>query len=58
VGGVVLRVFAGPAILMRSAWQSMWTEARPKFWFCISVGIAAWWSLFIGTFLLDLILSV
>lgn len=58
VGGVVLRVFAGPAILMRNAWQGMWMEARPKFWFCISTGIAGWWSLFIGTFVLDLILSL
>jgi len=36
LGGVVLRVFAGPAILMRNAWRGMWIEARPKVWFGLS----------------------
>jgi hypothetical protein len=31
--GILLRVFAGPAILMRNAWWGMLIEARPKSWF-------------------------
>jgi hypothetical protein len=58
LGGVVLRVFAGPAILMRNAWRGMWIEARPKVWFGLSAGIAALWSLFIGALLIDLILTL
>jgi hypothetical protein len=58
LGGVLLRVFAGPAILMRNAWQGMWIEARPKFWFGLSAAIAGLWSLFIGALLIDLILKL
>ncbi|MGH6866363.1 MAG: DUF6949 family protein [Methyloceanibacter sp.] len=56
IGGVLLRVLAGPAILMRNAWCGMRFEAR--IWFGISVMIAAAWSLFSGALLLDLILSL
>ena len=57
-GGVVLRVLAGPAILMRNAWRGLRLEARPKFWFGISAAIAAIWSLLSGALLLDLILKL
>ena len=58
IGGVVLRVFAGPAILMRNAWRGMWIEARPKIWFGLSAAIAAVWSLFIGALVIDLVLTL
>jgi hypothetical protein len=57
LGGVVLRVFAGPAILMRNAWRGMQIEARPKAWFGLSAAIAALWSLLIGALLIDLVLT-
>ena len=58
LGGVLLRVFAGPAILMRNAWRGMWIEARPKVWFGLSAAIAALWSLFLGALVIDLILTL
>jgi hypothetical protein len=58
LGGVVLRVFAGPAILLRNAWRGMQIEARPKVWFGLSAAIAALWSLFIGALLIDLVLTL
>ncbi|MGH6791223.1 MAG: DUF6949 family protein, partial [Methyloceanibacter sp.] len=58
LGGVVLRVMAGPAILMRNAWRGMLLEARPKAWFGASAAIAALWSLFSGAVLLDLALKL
>jgi hypothetical protein len=58
LGGVVLRVFAGPAILMRNAWRGMQIEARPKVWFGLSAAIAALWSLFIGALQIDLVLTL
>jgi hypothetical protein len=58
LGGVFLRVVAGPAILMRNAWRGMWIEARPKVWFGASAAIAAVWSLFLGALLIDLILKM
>jgi len=58
LGGVLLRFIAGPAILMRNAWRGMRLEARPKFWFGLSVIVAAWWSLFIGALLIDLALKL
>jgi hypothetical protein len=58
IGGVLLRVMAGPAILMRNAWRGVRLQARPKFWFGLSAAIAAVWSLLSGAFLLDLILNL
>ena len=58
IGGVFLRVFAGPAILMRNAWRGLVIEARPKGWFGISLAVAAVWSLFSGALLIDLILTL
>ena len=57
-GGVMLRVLAGPAILMRNARRALRLEARPKFWFGISAAIAAVWSLLSGALLLVLILKL
>jgi len=58
VGGVILRVLAGPAILMRNAWRGLRIQARPKIWFDVSAAITAVWSLFSGALLLDLILKL
>ena|SRR3990172_11016925 len=58
IGGVLLRVLAGPAILMRNAWRALMMQARPKMWFGLSAAIAALWSLCSGAFLLDLILKL
>jgi hypothetical protein len=58
IGGVLLRVLAGPAILMRNAWRGMKIQARPKIWFGVSAAIAAVWSLFSGAVLIDLILNL
>ena len=57
-GGVLLRVLAGPAILMRNAWRGMVIEARPKVWFGAALAVAALWSLFSGALLIDLILTL
>ena len=58
IGGVLLRVLAGPAILMRNAWRGMVIERRPMGWFGASLAIAAVWSLFSGAVLLDLIMTL
>lgn len=58
IGAVLLRVLAGPAILMRNAWRGLQLQARPKIWFSLSAAIAAVWSLFSGALLLDLILKL
>ncbi|MBK5198222.1 MAG: hypothetical protein JJE37_08065 [Methyloceanibacter sp.] len=48
IAGVLLRVLAGPVILMRNAWRGLKLQARPKIWFGVSAAIAAMWSLFSG----------
>ena len=58
LGGVLLRVWAGPAILMRNAWRGLRIQSRPKIWFGLSMAIAAFWSLFSGAVLLNLILTL
>ncbi|HET9273961.1 MAG TPA: hypothetical protein VFO09_06815 [Methyloceanibacter sp.] len=58
IGGVLLRVLAGPAILMRNAWRGMVIERRPMGWFGASLATAALWSLFSGAVLLDLIMTL
>lgn len=58
LGGVAIRVLAGPAIIMRNAWRGVQIEARPKTWFGASAVIAALWSLFSGAFLLDLAMKL
>ena len=56
IGGVLLLVFAGPAVLMRNAWRGF--QARPKVWFGISAAIAAVWSLWFGALLVMLMLKL
>lgn len=56
--GVLLRMLAGPAILMRNAWRGLRLQARPKIWFGASAAIAAVWSLLSGALLLDLFLKL
>jgi len=58
IGGVLLRVLAGPAILMRNAWRGMVVERRPMGWFGAFLAIVAVWSLFSGALLLDLIMNL
>lgn len=58
IAAILLRMMAGPAILMRNAWRGMRLEARPKFWFGLSFAIAAMWSLCSGTLLLSLLLRL
>jgi hypothetical protein len=58
LGGVLLRVLAGPAILMRNAWRGLRIQARAPIWFGLSILVAGVWSLFSGTLLLGLILSI
>jgi hypothetical protein len=55
LAGVLLRLVAGPAILMRNAWRGQKLRERPKIWFGVSAVIAAVWSLFCGAVLLDLL---
>jgi hypothetical protein len=58
IGAVLLRVLAGPAILMRNAWRGLRVQSRPKIWFGLSAVIATLWSLFSGALLLDLIMTL
>ena len=58
LGGVILRVLAGPAILMRNAWRGLRIQSRPKIWFGASAAIAAVWRLLSGALLLGLILKL
>jgi hypothetical protein len=58
IAGVLLRVLAGPAILMRNAWRGIKLQGRPNVWFGVSAAIAAVWSLFSGALLLDLIMNL
>jgi Family of unknown function (DUF6949) len=58
IGGVLLRVLAGPAILMRNAWRGLRLQGRPKVWFGVSAAIAAVWSLVSGSLLFVLFLKL
>ena len=58
IGALLLRVLAGPAIVMRNAWRGLQLQARPKIWFGASAAIAAVWSLCSGALLLGLILKL
>ncbi len=55
---ILLRIMAGPAILMRNAWRGLKLQGRPRGWFGASAAIAAVWSLFSGALLIDLILNL
>ena len=54
----MLRVWAGPAILMRNAWRGLRFKHGRKSGSGLSAAIAAVWSLFCGALLLDLILTL
>jgi hypothetical protein len=56
IGGVLLLVLAGPAVLMRSAWRGL--QARPKVWFGFAAAISAIWSLWFGALLVALMLKL
>ncbi|MGZ5850932.1 MAG: DUF6949 family protein [Methyloceanibacter sp.] len=56
--GVLLRVLAGPVILMRNAWLGRRVEARAPIWLGLSILIAGLWSLFSGTLVLAAIFSL
>jgi hypothetical protein len=58
VGGVLLRTFAGPVILMGNALQNAKAKARSPMWLGLSTLIAGVWSLFLGSVLLDLLLKL
>jgi hypothetical protein len=58
IASVVVRVLAGPEILMRNAWRGMIIEKRPQGWFWLAAGVAMFWSLLIGCLLIDVLLSV
>lgn len=58
IGGVMLGLTAGPAILMRNAWRGMWIEARPPFWFLLSLMVAGVWSMFSGAIVLVVAISI
>ena len=58
LGGVLLRVLAGPVILMGNAWQGAKHQARSPIWLGLSTLLAGVWSLFSGALLLDLILKL
>lgn len=58
IGGVLLRVFAGPAILMRNAVLAAKAQAQPPIWLGLSTLIAGFWSLCVGAFVLDVLLRL
>lgn len=58
IGGVCLRVFAGPVILMGNALRAAKVKAHPPGWLWLSGLIASAWSLLLGLFVLDLVLKL
>ena len=58
IGGVLLRSFAGPAILMGNAIHASKSKARSPVWLGLSALIAGAWSLLLGLVLLDLALTL
>jgi hypothetical protein len=58
IGGVLLRAFAGPVILMGNAIRGAKAKARSPAWLGLSTLIAGVWSLFLGSVLMDLLLKL
>jgi hypothetical protein len=58
IGGVLLRILAGPVILMGNAWKGAKNQARSPLWLGLSTLIAGVWSLFSGALLVDLIVKL
>ncbi len=55
LAGILLRVAAGPAILMRNALKGA-RAGRPAHWLALSTVIASLWSFFSGVLMLELLL--
>lgn len=55
IGGVLLRAFAGPVILMGNAIRAAKATRRSPVWLGVSTVIASVWSLFLGSVLIDLL---
>ncbi len=53
--GVLTRVVAGPAIIMRNAIKAALMEGREPYWLALSTLISAIWSFFTGVFVIELI---
>lgn len=51
--GVLVRVFAGPFILMRNSIRGALIDRRPAYWLALSTMIATLWSFFSGVVLLQ-----
>jgi hypothetical protein len=58
LGGVVLRVLCGPALLMRNTWVDAKQRSRSPVWLGLSVLVVGMWSLFSGALLLGLVLKL
>lgn len=58
IGGVFLRTFAGPAILMGNVIRAAKSKAYSPVWLGLSTLIAGVWSMFVGLVLLDLVLTL
>lgn len=52
--GVVTRVLAGPAIVMRNAVKAA-LRGRPPYWLALSTMISALWSFFAGAVILEVV---
>ncbi|MGD9868278.1 MAG: hypothetical protein AB7U38_09810 [Hyphomicrobiales bacterium] len=55
VMGVMVRVAAGPVIVMRNAIRGARMEGRAPHWLALSTLISAIWSFFSGVFLLEIL---
>ena len=57
LGGVMLRVLCGPALLMRNTWVDAKQRTRQPVWLGLSVLIVGMWSLFSGALLIGIMLK-
>ncbi|MGI9383213.1 MAG: DUF6949 family protein [Methyloligellaceae bacterium] len=53
--GILARVTAGPAIIMRNAIKAALKEGRQPYWLALSTLLSAIWSFFSGVVILELI---
>jgi len=56
--GVMARVFAGPAILMRNTIKGALIEGREAHWLALATLIATFWSFFSGAIVLELAVRI
>jgi uncharacterized protein DUF6949 len=54
LGGVMLRLVCGPALLMRNTWVDAKQRTRQPVWLGLSLVIAGLWSLFSGALLIGI----